>query len=33
MKKILVILLVAVVLIQFFPIDKNNPAPTPVWIF
>ena len=29
MKKILVILLVAVVLIQFFPIDKNNPAPTP----
>ena len=29
MKKILVILLVALVLIQFFPIDKNNPAPTP----
>ena len=29
MKKILVILLVAFVLIQFFPIDKNNPAPTP----
>ena len=29
MKKILVILLVAVVLIQFFRIDKNNPAPTP----
>ena len=29
MKKILVILVVALVLIQFFPIDKNNPAPTP----
>lgn len=29
MKKLLVILLVAFVLIQFFPIDKNNPAPTP----
>ncbi|MCQ4035279.1 heme-binding domain-containing protein [Kaistella montana] len=29
MKKILVILLVAFVLIQFFPIDKSNPAPTP----
>ena len=29
MKKILVILLVAFILIQFFPIDKNNPAPTP----
>ncbi|MBH1960310.1 MAG: heme-binding domain-containing protein [Flavobacteriia bacterium] len=29
MKKVLVILLVAIVLIQFFPIDKNNPAPTP----
>lgn len=29
MKKILVILLVAFVFIQFFPIDKNNPAPTP----
>ncbi|KIA88052.1 heme-binding domain-containing protein [Kaistella jeonii] len=28
MKKILVILLVAFILIQFFPIDKNNPAPT-----
>ncbi|SFI56990.1 Haem-binding domain-containing protein [Kaistella treverensis] len=28
-KKILVILLVAFILIQFFPIDKNNPAPTP----
>ena len=29
MKKIRVILLVAFMLIQFFPIDKNNPAPTP----
>ncbi|AZB22885.1 cytochrome C [Kaistella haifensis] len=29
MKKILVILLVAFILIQFFPIDINNPAPTP----
>jgi len=29
MKKVLVILLVAIVLIQFFPIDKNSPAPTP----
>ncbi len=29
MKKILVILLVAFIIIQFFPIDKNNPAPTP----
>ena len=29
MKKISVILLVAFILIQFFPIDKNNPAPTP----
>ncbi|AZI67613.1 cytochrome C [Kaistella daneshvariae] len=29
MKKILVILLVAFILIQFFPIDKNNPEPTP----
>ncbi|UOE41788.1 heme-binding domain-containing protein [Chryseobacterium suipulveris] len=29
MKKILVILLVAFVLIQFFQIDKTNPAPTP----
>lgn len=28
MKKILVILAVAFILIQFFPIDKNNPAPT-----
>lgn len=29
MKKISVILLVGFILIQFFPIDKNNPAPTP----
>ena len=29
MKKISVILLVAFILIQFFPIHKNNPAPTP----
>lgn len=29
MKKILVILLVAFVIIQFFQIDKNNPEPTP----
>lgn len=29
MKKILVVLLVAFVLIQLFPIDKNNPVPTP----
>ena len=29
MKKFSVILLVAFILIQFFPIDKNNPAPTP----
>ncbi|WP_027377173.1 heme-binding domain-containing protein [Kaistella palustris] len=29
MKKILLILLVAFILIQFFQIDKNNPAPTP----
>jgi len=29
MKKILVILLVAFIIIQFFPIDKTNPAPTP----
>lgn len=28
MKKILVILAVAFILIQFFPIDKNNPTPT-----
>lgn len=29
MKKIIVILFVAFVIIQFFPIDKNNPRPTP----
>ncbi|WP_226065401.1 heme-binding domain-containing protein [Kaistella polysaccharea] len=29
MKKILIILVVAFVLIQFFPIDKNNPPLTP----
>lgn len=29
MKKILVIILVAFIIIQFFPIDKTNPAPTP----
>lgn len=29
MKKILIIIIVAFILIQFFPIDKNNPAPTP----
>ena len=29
MKKILIIIIVAFVLIQFFPIDKNNPAATP----
>ncbi|RMZ59160.1 cytochrome C [Chryseobacterium nematophagum] len=29
MKKILVVILVAFVIIQFFPIDKNNPTPTP----
>ena len=29
MKKILVILLIGFILLQFFPIDKNNPAPTP----
>jgi hypothetical protein len=29
MKKILVVLLVAFIIIQFFPIDKTNPAPTP----
>ena len=29
MKKILIIILVLFILIQFFPIDKNNPAPTP----
>ena len=29
MKKIIVVLLVAFVMIQFFPIDKTNPPPTP----
>ena len=29
MKKVLVILLIAFVIIQFFRIDKTNPAPTP----
>ena len=29
MKKVLIILLVGFILLQFFPIDKNNPAPTP----
>lgn len=29
MKKIIVVLLVAFVIIQFFPVDKTNPAPTP----
>jgi len=29
MKKILVVLLVAFIIIQFFPIDKTNPPPTP----
>ena len=29
MKNVFIILLVAFVLIQFFPIDKNNPEPTP----
>jgi hypothetical protein len=29
MKKILVVILVAFVIIQFFPIDKTVPAPTP----
>lgn len=29
MKKILIIIIVAFVLIQFFPIDKNNPIATP----
>ena len=29
MKKVLVVLLLAFIIIQFFPIDKNNPAPTP----
>ncbi|MDR6404641.1 MULTISPECIES: heme-binding domain-containing protein [Chryseobacterium] len=29
MKKVLTVLLVAFIIIQFFPIDKTNPAPTP----
>lgn len=29
MKKILVVFLVAFIMIQFFPIDKTNPPPTP----
>jgi hypothetical protein len=29
MKKLLTVLLVAFIIIQFFPIDKTNPAPTP----
>ncbi|SEV91876.1 Haem-binding domain-containing protein [Chryseobacterium wanjuense] len=29
MKKVLTIILVAFIIIQFFPIDKTNPAPTP----
>ena len=29
MKKILIIIIVSFILIQFFPIDKNNPVPTP----
>ncbi|MGH1519395.1 heme-binding domain-containing protein [Chryseobacterium sp. JK1] len=29
MKKIIVVILVAFVIIQFFPIDKTNPPPTP----
>ncbi|MCS3531512.1 heme-binding domain-containing protein [Chryseobacterium sp. JUb7] len=29
MKKVLVVFLVAFIIIQFFPIDKTNPAPTP----
>ncbi|MCW3160015.1 heme-binding domain-containing protein [Chryseobacterium oryctis] len=29
MKKVLVVLLVAFIMIQFFPIDKTNPTPTP----
>lgn len=29
MKKLLVVILVAFIIIQFFPIDKTNPAPTP----
>lgn len=33
MKKFLIILFVVFILIQFFPIDKNNPEPTPVMDF
>ena len=33
MKKIFIILLVAFILIQFFRIDQNNPAPTPTMDF
>lgn len=29
MKKVLIILLAAFIIIQFFPIDKTNPRPTP----
>jgi cytochrome c553 len=29
MKKIIVVVLVAFIIIQFFPIDKTNPPPTP----
>ncbi|MET3536515.1 heme-binding domain-containing protein [Chryseobacterium limigenitum] len=29
MKKVIVVLLVAFIIIQFFPIDKKNPPPTP----
>ncbi len=29
MKKLLTVVLVAFIIIQFFPIDKKNPAPTP----
>ncbi|WP_076444921.1 heme-binding domain-containing protein [Chryseobacterium sp. RU37D] len=29
MKKIITVLLVAFIIIQFFPIDKTNPVPTP----
>ncbi|MEC5172071.1 heme-binding domain-containing protein [Chryseobacterium nepalense] len=29
MKKVLTVILVAFIIIQFFPIDKTNPAPTP----
>ncbi|WP_312902556.1 heme-binding domain-containing protein [Chryseobacterium taichungense] len=29
MKKVLIVILVAFIIIQFFPIDKTNPEPTP----